>query len=734
MRAIGGWDPATDGAQDWDLFLRAIGTNGQVEHVPYVLYHWRHIETSVASGGMGVKPYAAAGQLRTLKKFLPAAGWPGASPRFEGLSLRMVWDAEKRPLISVVVVGGPAAEHHRIAVALGAAEVVSADGPDLADAVDEAIAASRGDTVLLVDCRFVPQAPEWVDELALPLLNPAIALVAGKVMDSSGAIVDMYVHLQDGVAYPAFRGAYEYSSGPNGASIWYRNAAAVAGGAIGFRRATWEAAGGFGKHKGAGRADLAFALEMTRRDLGRIMINPFARFLTNGGPCSFEARAGAPLSAETIRAVFPAGDPYLNPHLNASVTAGPPVLRPVGDRGTTVAVTNYPDFAAEARNIAALYDVTSAQIAASVAGTAAAPGPLRRVVWFIPGFEVPFYGGIHTILRAAEHMRAHRSVAPAFAVLGGVHLDAATIRSRIGQAFPELAAAATVDILASPDVLLDLEGTDAGVATLWTTAYALLRQRGIRRKFYFVQDWEPLFYPGGTASAAAEATYRFGFYGICNTPALAESYRALGGHAEFFLPAVDPAIFHARGRARRRAEDPFLLFCYARPGTPRNGFETVAEALHLLKFRYGHRLQVISAGAEWLPEAHGLGGVVENLGLLPYARTGAVYRAVDAGLVAMATRHPSYLPFELMACGAAVVTNRNPYTSWLLRDGENSMLCEMTRSDITAAVGRLIEDSSLRGALAERAETEIVAQYSDWEASCERIFTIMRDAAEATVG
>jgi O-antigen biosynthesis protein len=74
MRTIGGWDSATDGAQDWDLFLRAIGNDGRVVHVPYVLYHWRHIETSVASGGMAVKPFAAAGQLRTLKKFLSSAG------------------------------------------------------------------------------------------------------------------------------------------------------------------------------------------------------------------------------------------------------------------------------------------------------------------------------------------------------------------------------------------------------------------------------------------------------------------------------------------------------------------------------------------------------------------------------------------------------------------------------------------------------------------------------------
>ena len=79
LRAIGGWKTDTDGAQDWDVFLRVIGNSGLVVHVPYVLYHWRLIETSVSVGGLDAKPYAAVGQLRTLSKYLPEAGWPGVA-------------------------------------------------------------------------------------------------------------------------------------------------------------------------------------------------------------------------------------------------------------------------------------------------------------------------------------------------------------------------------------------------------------------------------------------------------------------------------------------------------------------------------------------------------------------------------------------------------------------------------------------------------------------------------
>ncbi len=219
-----------------------------------------------------------------------------------------------------------------------------------------------------------------------------------------------------------------------------------------------------------------------------------------------------------------------------------------------------------------------------------------------------------------------------------------------------------------------------------------------------------------------EATYRFGFHAVCNTVPLADSYRALGGTADHFSPAIDPALFHPR-RAARPPGSPFRLFCYARPTTPRNAFPTLAAALRTLKARHGDALDIVTAGAAWSPAEHGLLGVVRHLGLLPYAETGALYRACDAGLVAMATRHPSYLPLELMACGAAVVSNRNPHTGWLLRDGENAAMFEMTAGDAARAVQELIADPARLAAQTEQGY-RTAAGHADWTATCEHIHSL----------
>ncbi len=74
VRAIGGWRPETDGAQDWDLFLRFTEQAPNVAAVRDVLYRWRMIETSVAGGGAAAKPYALAAQIRTLEDALRRRG------------------------------------------------------------------------------------------------------------------------------------------------------------------------------------------------------------------------------------------------------------------------------------------------------------------------------------------------------------------------------------------------------------------------------------------------------------------------------------------------------------------------------------------------------------------------------------------------------------------------------------------------------------------------------------
>ena len=248
----------------------------------------------------------------------------------------------------------------------------------------------------------------------------------------------------------------------------------------------------------------------------------------------------------------------------------------------------------------------------------------------------------------------------------------------------------------------------------------------VKRKCYFVQDYEPLFYPAGSTSSLVEATYKFGFDAICNTEPLAELYRSHGGRADFFIPAVDKAVFNDINRYVPNSSDPVIIFNYARPGHPRNCFELISAALKQTKKIFGKDIRIITAGADWSPAQYGLEDTLEHLGLLSYEETGELYRCCDIGVVAMATRHPSYLPLELMACGTAVCTNQSKYTDWVLQNNINSALFDFSVTSIVDTLSHTISNKEFRDMIVCQGSKDIELNHSSWDSVCEKILHLTR--------
>ena len=341
--------------------------------------------------------------------------------------------------------------------------------------------------------------------------------------------------------------------------------------------------------------------------------------------------------------------------------------------------------------------------------------------WYIPPFESPYYGGVMTILRFAAHLRSH-GIRQRLLICG--HADCKHLATKVVDAFPTLADA-SVTALDSAEALAAIPPAELSFATLWTTAYVLLRVQNTGLKLYFQQDYEPLFYPAGSTYAQAELTYRFGFVGIANTQSIRDIYvDQYGGVAHALTPAVDRSVFHPPEGDRRAT--PLRLFYYARPGTPRNGFELAAAALRRLKARLGDKLEIDCAGADWRPQDYGLRGAVNALGMLPYRETAELYRRCHVGLVMMMTRHPSYLPLELMACGALVVSNRNDANRWLLRDGENCLLAPASATGLAQTLERALVDWASHAPLRERAQATVAARHADWSTELETAYGFIR--------
>jgi glycosyltransferase involved in cell wall biosynthesis len=408
-----------------------------------------------------------------------------------------------------------------------------------------------------------------------------------------------------------------------------------------------------------------------------------------------------------------------------------PLLEPEGERLEAVTVPNPVSVArqpSEEEMIVSWFDCTEEQFRFLRDQNALLHGfhPVGRLLWFLPYFEIPFYGGVFTILRFAEYWRRTKNVESVFAICADVDRD--VMLARLRAIYPQLEDS-NLFILRTQSQAAELPAVAASICTLWTTTYFAAHHRLASRRFYLIQDFEPSFYRAGSASAIVETTYRMGLYGIANTISLKKTYESeYGGKAAYFKPCIDNSLFYpSPSRRTRNPERPLKVFLYGRPGQPRNAFELLIAAMRLVKEALGEYVQIFSAGSDWNPSDYCLQGVVENLGLLAYEDTAKLYRETDLGVVMMLSRHPSYIPFELMASGCLVVTNLNPFTSWLLKDGQNCLLTRATASAIAETVKRGLLDEILRERIVDNALSLIRSEYSDWSAQMNDVYEYLCD-------
>jgi glycosyltransferase involved in cell wall biosynthesis len=365
-----------------------------------------------------------------------------------------------------------------------------------------------------------------------------------------------------------------------------------------------------------------------------------------------------------------------------------------------------------------LFAMTQEDIAASKKVSAGKTTKPSSVLWFVPYFDHVTYGGIFTIFRFIEAF-AKRGLKTTLVVFDNKYFDVQQMKREVAEYFPGLADVEVINFDPGSEAIEELPQRDIAFATIWMSAYLLLRYNQTNHKYYFVQDYEPLFYEAGSMYALAESTYRFGFTGIVNTPGLLRSINQrhdMDGVS--FIPAVDKRYYYPDLPVKRK--DKKRIFFYARPNNPRNAFELGVITIKLLKEKYGDSIEVVTAGAQWDEEQFGLKGKITNKSLLKSLQeVGDLYRSCDIGFVYMLSKHPSYQPFEFMACGMATVSNRNEDNLWLFKDGNNCLLAEPNPGAMAEKIGMLIDDEKLLKKIASTGQKNI---NFDWESQVNEIW------------
>lgn len=107
VRTLGGFRIGFEGAQDYDLAFRLLDEFGPeaIHHVPHVLYHWRLIPESTASGH-SAKPYAASAAARAIADHLERIGVQGVvqeAPRASAFSRVIYTLPDDTPDVEIII-------------------------------------------------------------------------------------------------------------------------------------------------------------------------------------------------------------------------------------------------------------------------------------------------------------------------------------------------------------------------------------------------------------------------------------------------------------------------------------------------------------------------------------------------------------------------------------------------------------------------------------------------------
>lgn len=210
-----------------------------------------------------------------------------------------------------------------------------------------------------------------------------------------------------------------------------------------------------------------------------------------------------------------------------------------------------------------------------------------------------------------------------------------------------------------------METADAVFATGWETAYPVYSDSGKARKFYFVQDFEPYFYPIGSEYILAENTYRMNLYGITAGGWLSKKLNSdYGMQCDNYDFGTDTNIYHFENDKPRKE-----IFFYARPVTYRRGFELGIMALQIFHEKMpGYTITL----AGWDVSEYKIPFPYNNLKSLDISELSKVYNKCAAALVISLT-NMSLLPLELLATGVIPVVNNgenntlvsnNPYINY----------------------------------------------------------------------
>ncbi|PIT99523.1 MAG: glycosyl transferase family 2 [Bdellovibrionales bacterium CG10_big_fil_rev_8_21_14_0_10_45_34] len=362
VRDIGGFREGYEGSQDWDLLLRFSEKTApeKIVHIPKVLYHWRAIEGSVASGSEQ-KPYAHMAARRAIQDYfyrnqISAVSLPGYGPltkvRYELKSQPRVSlivatkdraDLLERTIMGIlsqrvylnfeiVIVDNQSIEKDTLRLLESFSKnpkikIIKFDQPfNFSKIYNYGVRVSTGEVVGLLnnDLEFVDEA--WLLELVSHVVRGGVGAVGPLLLYPDGKVqhAGIVLGMAGGVAGHIFKGSVASEPGYMGRIHCLRQVSAVTGACLFVTRRAYEEVGGLDEENLAvAYNDVDFCLKLTQAGY-RNIYTPFTSVIhhesaTRGFDTTPEKRVRLQRESEFMKSKWNGTlekDPYHNKNLS----------------------------------------------------------------------------------------------------------------------------------------------------------------------------------------------------------------------------------------------------------------------------------------------------------------------------------------------------------------------------------------------------------------------------------
>ncbi len=753
VKKIGGWDTTTNGAQDWDLFLRVVGAAKEVGHIPKILYHWRVIESSTALS-IETKPYALAGQRKAIDNYLSAEKIPAKSYhektelflkwndsaidqspfvfiRYTSLPntlrmMRFVRKATKTPAFIILVEEKVPSHQQQTIASRTKSDVLTYTTESLAEVLGnyctKKVNKKRKEATVVIIQDFIrfPKKNNWYENLTGWLAINKVNAVSGRLVDRHDLIIDSGgIITSEYEYYPIFYKYPKYYQSYIGNAEWVRNLSAIS---ANYSATTLSQLREYSLLKKSSQGKNSFDDYITWvTETGRVVLSPQSTASIYEDEGINPIRTYVPLKSAS-KSLKPYYDKYGNPNMSPSdpmrLFADEPL---VGINEVSLASVD--TYQHDATILANTFDISHEALIANkeITENTAALQNVQSVAWILPSFDA-VYAGLMNIFYFAHFLATQKNLKTTVYILKDTS-DASSEKKLVVKAFPELKSATFVGI--QPDQIDQIKAHDIGIATQWATAYPLAHTNLIKRKCYFIQDNETNFYPKGSISSLVELSYTFGFTAIANTEGLLSLYKdRYSGQGVVLKSVVDLSAYYPRENKYYTPQKPYKVFFYARPNMPRNAFELGIAGLKKLKEELGSDIEIITAGAPWDPRAYGVEGMFTNLGKISYEAVPKLYRSVDAGLMFMFSGHPGVTASELMASGCPVVVNEYDDITWqeLYQHEKTCLVTRASASEVARNLRRCLEDEPLRKKIIDGGLKKVKVFYDNYEETQDTVY------------